>query len=115
MELIDKKKIYRGIKQVEQKYHRLCCDDMEMSTYRIYQRFIADLANIRLFIENEEADIAINDKLFKEPEEHKCIQCGRPVDLPYSICKGCQDEGAQQRDEYVQHCVEEASKNETCS
>lgn len=112
MELIDKKKICKEIKQVEQKYHKLCCDDMEMSTYRTYQRFLADLANIRIFVENEEADITLSDKLFKEPEEYKCIQCGRPVDLPYSICKECRDEAAQQRDEYVQHCVEEASKNE---
>lgn len=112
MELIDKKKIYKQIKQVEQKYHKLCCDYMDMYTYRVYQRFLADLANIRIFVENEEADIAINDKLFKEPEEYKCVQCGRPVDLPYSICKECRDETAQQRDEYIQHCMEEASKNE---
>lgn len=115
MELIDKKKIYREIKQVEQKYNKLCCDDMEMSTYRIYQRFLVDLANIRLFVENEEADIAINDKIFKDKEEYKCIQCGCPVDMPFSICKSCQEEAAQQRDEYVQHCMKEAIKNETHS
>lgn len=107
MELIDKKKIYKEIKQVEQKYHRLCCDDMEMATYRIYQRFLADLANIRTFVENEEADIAINDKIFKSKEEHKCIQCGRPVDLPYGICKTCRDEAGKQKDAYVKSVMED--------
>ena len=66
MELIDKKKIYKEIKQVEQKYHKLCCNDMDMATYRTYQRFLSDLANIRSCVENEEADIIINDKIFKD-------------------------------------------------
>lgn len=111
MELIDKKKIYKKIKQVEQKYHERCCNDIDMATYRTYQKFLADLANIRDAIENEEADIIINDKIFKDKEEHKCIQCGSPVDSPFSICKECRDEAAQQRDEYIQYCME-VSKNE---
>lgn len=112
MELIDKKKIYKEIKQVEQKYHKRCCNDIDMATYRIYQRFLADLASIRDFIENEEADITINDKIFKIKEEHKCVQCGRPVDTPFSICDECREEAGRQRDEYIQYCIKEASKNE---
>ena len=112
MELIDKKKMYKEIKQVEQKYHKLCCDDMEMSTYRLYQRILADLENIRSCVENEEADIIITaaGKIGTVTEE--CIQCNSPVDTPFSICDKCREEAAQQRDEYIQYCMKEASKNE---
>lgn len=112
MELIDKKKIYKKIKQIEQKYHEICSNDMDRSTYRTYQRFLADLANIRDFIENVDADITINDKIFKDKEKHKCVQCGRPVDTPFSICNECREEATQQREEYIQYCIKEASKIE---
>lgn len=101
MELIDKKKINRKIKEIEQKYYKLCCMDMDTSTYHAYQRFLSDLGDIKAFIQKEEADITLSDKLFKEPEEFQCVQCGKPVDYPFSVCKACRDEAAKQRDAYV--------------
>lgn len=143
MELIDKAKVYNYIAKIEQRYRKECCSDMDMATYRTLQRMLSDISSIKFFVADLPAEIttlspqslvdacdfskrqyiaspeeiAAALKMYQEQKDrrYECIQCGRPIDLPYGICKECRDEAAQQRDEYIQHCIKEASKNETHS
>ena len=56
-------------------------------------------------------------QILKEYEEawekqKKCIECGRPMERPLTLCPDCLAKAAAAREEYIEFCRERINNNE---